>query len=46
VIASAAAVWAGVDAADPLVGLGISVLILRVTWQACRTVHGGARART
>jgi cation diffusion facilitator family transporter len=41
VIASAAAVWAGIDAADPLLGLGISVVILRVTWQAWLTVRAG-----
>ncbi len=40
VVVSAAAVWAGLDLADPLVGLGITVVILRITWQAWRTIHG------
>jgi cation diffusion facilitator family transporter len=46
VVSSAAAVALGLDLADPLIGLGISVLIMRITWQSWRTVrdgHGGAR---
>jgi divalent metal cation (Fe/Co/Zn/Cd) transporter len=31
----------GLTLADPLIGLGISVLILRITWQSWRTVHEG-----
>jgi len=38
VIASAAVVAAGVPRADPLIGLAITALILRITWQAWRTV--------
>jgi cation diffusion facilitator family transporter len=38
VIASAAAVWAGVRVADPLIGLAITALILRITWQAWHTI--------
>jgi cation diffusion facilitator family transporter len=39
VIASAAVVALGVNVADPLIGLAITALILRITWQAWRTVH-------
>jgi cation diffusion facilitator family transporter len=38
VVASAAAVAAGADVADPLIGLVITVVILRITWQSWRTV--------
>lgn len=38
VIGSAAVVWAGVRIADPLIGLAITALILRITWQAWRTI--------
>ena len=41
VIASAAAVAAGLEVADPLIGLGITLVILRITWQSWRTVRGG-----
>ena len=41
VVASALAVSLGLTMADPLIGLGISVLILRITWQSWRTVQGG-----
>ncbi|HEV7616121.1 MAG TPA: cation diffusion facilitator family transporter [Solirubrobacterales bacterium] len=41
VIASAAAVALGLQLADPLIGLGISVLIMRITWQSWRTVRDG-----
>lgn len=40
VIASAAAVAIGLDVADPLIGLGITLLILRITWQSWLTVRG------
>ena len=40
VVASAAAVAAGVEIADPLIGLAITVVILRITWQSWRTVRG------
>jgi cation diffusion facilitator family transporter len=39
VIASAAALVLGLDLADPLIGLGISALIMRITWQSWRTVR-------
>ncbi|MBW8741150.1 MAG: cation diffusion facilitator family transporter [Acidobacteria bacterium] len=38
VIASAVFVSLGVHAGDPIVGLAITVVILRVTWQSWRTV--------
>ena len=38
VIGSAAVVALGVKIADPLIGLAITALILRITWQAWRTV--------
>lgn len=40
VIASAAALAAGAPAADPLIGMAITVVILRITWQSWRTVRG------
>lgn len=40
VIASAAVVAIGLPAADPLIGLGITLVILRITWQSWRTVRG------
>jgi cation diffusion facilitator family transporter len=43
VVASAAAVAAGVPLADPLIGLGITAVILRITWASWKTVRGGHR---
>jgi len=40
VVASAVAVAAGLQAADPLIGLGITVVILRITWVSWKTVSG------
>ena len=40
VIASAAVVALGVPVADPLIGLAITLVILRITWQSWRTVRG------
>ena len=39
VVASAVAVALGAQVADPLIGLAISLLILRITWQAWETVR-------
>jgi cation diffusion facilitator family transporter len=39
VIASAAVVALGLPIADPLIGLAITAVILRITWQSWRTVH-------
>lgn len=38
VVASAVLVWLGADAADPLVGLAISLVILKITWDSWRVV--------
>jgi cation diffusion facilitator family transporter len=40
VVASAGVVAAGLPIADPLIGLAITVVILRITWQSWRTVRG------
>jgi cation diffusion facilitator family transporter len=40
VIASAAAVAVGVPIADPLIGLAITLVILRITWESWWTVRG------
>jgi cation diffusion facilitator family transporter len=40
VIASAAALAVGLPAADPLIGLAITVVILRITWASWKTVRG------
>lgn len=42
VVASAAVVALGVDVADPLIGLAITVVILRITWHSWQTVRGGS----
>ncbi len=40
VIVSAIVVALGAPVADPLIGLAITLVILRITWQSWRTVHG------
>jgi cation diffusion facilitator family transporter len=40
VVASAACVAAGLSVADPLIGLAITGVILRITWDSWRTVRG------
>ena len=40
VVATAAFVALGVPIADPLIGLAITAVILRITWQSWQTVHG------
>jgi cation diffusion facilitator family transporter len=40
VVASAAVVALGLDVADPVIGLAIALLILRITWRSWRTVRG------
>jgi len=42
VVASAAVVALGLDIADPLIGLGITFVILRITWASWSTVRGHA----
>jgi len=41
VVASAVAVSFGLQVADPLIGLGITLVILKVTWNSWQTVRGG-----
>jgi cation diffusion facilitator family transporter len=41
VIASAIVVALGFPIGDPLIGLGITFVILRITWQSWKTVRGG-----
>jgi cation diffusion facilitator family transporter len=40
VIASAAAVGLGVRIADPIIGLVITVVILKITWDSWQTIYG------
>jgi cation diffusion facilitator family transporter len=40
VVASAAVVALGVPIADPLIGLGITAVILKITWDSWETVRG------
>ena len=44
VVASAVVVALGAPIADPLIGLAITVVILRITWQSWQTVRAGAQA--
>jgi cation diffusion facilitator family transporter len=44
VVASAAVVALGAQIGDPLVGLAITLVILRITWQSWRTVTRGYRS--
>jgi divalent metal cation (Fe/Co/Zn/Cd) transporter len=41
VVASAGLVALGVEIADPLIGLAITLVILRITWQSWETVRHG-----
>jgi len=41
VVASAAVVAIGAPIADPLIGLAITLVILRITWSSWRTVRAG-----
>jgi|SRR5215211_5855830 len=41
VVGSAAALAIGADVADPLIGLAITLVILRITWHSWLTVRGG-----
>ena len=43
VVASAIVVALGLPAADPVIGLVIALVILRITWQSWRTVRHGRR---
>lgn len=39
VVATAVAVWSGLELADPLIGLGITAVILKIAWDSWRTVR-------
>ena len=39
-IATAIVVALGLPVTDPLIGLGITLVILRITWQSWQTVRG------
>jgi cation diffusion facilitator family transporter len=41
VVGSAAALALGVEAADPLIGLAITAVILRISWRSLRIVRSG-----
>jgi cation diffusion facilitator family transporter len=45
VVASAAAVAIGVPVADPLIGLAITLVILRITWDSWKTVRADGHER-
>jgi divalent metal cation (Fe/Co/Zn/Cd) transporter len=40
VVASAVVVALGLPVADPLIGLAITVVILKITWDSWHTVRG------
>jgi len=46
VIASATMVAIGLPVADPVIGLAITAVILRITWQSWVTVRGGSHAHS
>jgi cation diffusion facilitator family transporter len=41
VVLSASVVAIGLDVADPLIGLAITLVILRITWHSWQTIHAG-----
>jgi len=41
VVASAIVVSTGLEIADPLIGLAITLVILRITWQSWQTIRAG-----
>ena len=46
VVGSAVVVALGAPVGDPLIGLAITLVILRITWQSWRTVRGGGTGHT
>jgi cation diffusion facilitator family transporter len=42
VVASAIVVALGLDVADPLIGLAITLVILRITWDSWKTIRAGS----
>ncbi len=45
-VASAIAVAIGLPIADPLIGLAITAVILKITWDSWRTVRGHDHAHS
>jgi cation diffusion facilitator family transporter len=45
VVASAGALALGLDLLDPLIGLGITAIILRITWRSWKTIRPHAATR-
>jgi len=45
VVATALLVWLGIPVADPLIGLAITLVILRITWQSWLTVRAAKPER-
>jgi divalent metal cation (Fe/Co/Zn/Cd) transporter len=43
VVATAAVVAVGIPIADPLIGLAITAVILKITWDSWRTISGNHR---
>jgi cation diffusion facilitator family transporter len=43
VLGSAVLVALGAELADPLIGLAITLVILRITWESWRTIQSGSR---
>jgi divalent metal cation (Fe/Co/Zn/Cd) transporter len=41
VVASAVVVALGLQVGDPIIGLAITVVILRITWQSWQTIRAG-----
>jgi divalent metal cation (Fe/Co/Zn/Cd) transporter len=46
VAAATAAVAAGAPILDPVIGIRITIAILRITWASCRTVRDDVRGAT
>jgi divalent metal cation (Fe/Co/Zn/Cd) transporter len=44
VVLSAGSVAAGLEVADPLIGIAITLVILRITWHSWRTIRGAVHA--
>ncbi len=46
VVLSACVVALGVEVADPIIGLAITLVILRITWHSWQTIRGGQNGGT
>jgi len=40
VAVAAVGVWLGFDRADPIAGIAVGIVILRIMWSACRDIYG------